>query len=208
MQGSSFVTFNLNVKDLGIVPNKVREERFMTIIKRNCDGDVFSLKDAGIGEEAMAVIARIIMTDRFYKTLVLAGNSIRDRGALAIAEVLKINTTLTSIDLRSNDIGLEGGVAMFKALSQNTNLEFLDLSGMSGINRNHIGLPGAEAIAQTLEANKVLEKLYIRENGFGPEGAKAIAEGFLSIIFFIYLFRSQKEFHFKIFGSWKQFYWI
>ncbi len=47
----------------------------------------------------------------------------------------------------SNDIGVEGGVGLFHSLQENESLRKIDLSGMSGINRNHIAKPGAQAIA-------------------------------------------------------------
>ena len=65
---------------------------------------------------------------------------------------------------------------LFKALETNDTLTFLDLSGMSGINRNHIGAKGAPALAQALRINKVLNRLYLSENGFGAEGIDILKE--------------------------------
>jgi hypothetical protein len=39
-----------------------------------------------------------------------------------------------------------------------------------------IGKPGAEAVSKTLVANKTLQSLSLRENGFGNEGAVIIAQ--------------------------------
>jgi hypothetical protein len=44
------------------------------------------------------------------------------------------------------------------------------MSGMSGINRNHIGSKGAAAVAHAIQHNKVLYQLFLSENGFGAEG--------------------------------------
>lgn len=120
------------------------------------------------------------------------GNTIRNKGAAAIAEMLKKNTTIITLDLKSNDIGVEGGCSLFKVLeTTNRTLTSIDLSGMSGrfrkffnksdnevgVNRNHIGKPGADAVAIALSENNVLKELAVRENGFGTDGAKSIAAG-------------------------------
>lgn len=108
---------------------------------------------------------------------------------------------------RLNYAGLDGGIALFTQLAENPTLKILDLSGMSGkcqidfvvtddilthalrwlyghpfnltigVNRNHIGRAGAEALRESLKVNNTLEQLLLRENGFGIEGACIIAEG-------------------------------
>jgi Ran GTPase-activating protein (RanGAP) involved in mRNA processing and transport len=160
----------LNKKDLGIPSSSTREQRFLTILNRSCSEDVFDLRDTGLGENAAGAILRVLSKDTHYKTLNLAGNTIRDKGCKYISELIGVNKTITALDLRSNDIGVEGGCALFEALQKNETVTTLDLSGMSGINRNHIGKPGAEAVSHMLVANRTLRHLSLRENGFGGEG--------------------------------------
>ncbi|PRP82693.1 hypothetical protein PROFUN_10057 [Planoprotostelium fungivorum] len=169
--------YQAKCKDLGITPNSLRESRFTAILNKNCSGHTFNMKDTGLGELAGTVIADILAPDTFYTQLLLAGNSFRDSGAVAIAQMLKINRTITDLDLRSNDIDLAGGNALFKELADNTTLKSLDLSGMSGVNRNHIGRSGAEMLKEALKKNRTLEQLMLRENGFGSEGAAVVAQG-------------------------------
>eukprot|EP01116_Phalansterium_solitarium_P011603 TRINITY_DN27338_c0_g1_i1.p1 TRINITY_DN27338_c0_g1~~TRINITY_DN27338_c0_g1_i1.p1 ORF type:complete len:632 (+),score=262.65 TRINITY_DN27338_c0_g1_i1:103-1998(+) len=164
-------------EDLMISPSEPREERFMNILNRNCSGHEFDLRDTGIGEKAGQVVARVLASSTEYHTLNLAGNTIRNTGAVAIADLLLKNRHITSVDLRSNDVGAEGGVRLFEALKINNTLTAIDLSGMSGINRNHIGTAGAHAVADATRVNVVLKKIALRENGFGADGAAIIAEG-------------------------------
>ena len=152
----------------------------MTILNRNCSEDNFDLRDTGLGEYAAAAISKVLAKDTHYTTLNLAGNTIRDKGCKFISELIQVNKTITSLDLRSNDIGVEGGCALFEALQKNESVTSLDLSGMSGINRNHIGKPGAEAVSHMLVANRTLRHLSLRENGFGTEGIAIIAQGMKS----------------------------
>eukprot|EP01112_Ceratiomyxa_fruticulosa_P022789 TRINITY_DN8463_c0_g1_i2.p1 TRINITY_DN8463_c0_g1~~TRINITY_DN8463_c0_g1_i2.p1 ORF type:complete len:630 (-),score=129.55 TRINITY_DN8463_c0_g1_i2:117-2006(-) len=171
-------------KDLGITPTSDRENRFFEVIRRNCSGTIFDLRDHGVGEHSGDAIARYLeqKPDK-YGSLFLGGNVIRSRGAHAIAKLLMVNNTLTSLDLRSNDIDSDGGIALFKALTHsNCTLTFLDLSGMSGVNRNHIGIKGAEYIGVMLSQNQVLNRLYLSENGFGVEGVHRICDGLIGNI--------------------------
>lgn len=171
-------SFKLILKDLFIQPTSQREERFMTILNRNCSGDSFDLRDTGIGEKAGKTIARVLQRNNHYTSLHLAGNFVRTSGAEALSELILKNPTITFLDLRSNDIGIKGGTALFKALGEEScALEELDLSGLSGLNRNHIGPSGAETLQQVLPKTKTLRRLALRENGLGPEGATAIAQG-------------------------------
>merc|ERR1712110_1160271 len=61
----------------------------------------------------------------------LAGNSIGDAGAAAIAEALKTNTVVTTLFLGVNRIGDAGAAAIAEALKTNTAVTTLYLSGNS-----------------------------------------------------------------------------
>ncbi len=86
----------------------------MTILNRNCCEDKFDLRDTGIGEHAAVAIAKVLTKDTHYKSLILAGNTVRNEGCSAISEMILKNKTLTELDLRSNDIGPEGNAVEVK----------------------------------------------------------------------------------------------
>src|SRR5690606_5437942 len=83
----------------------------------------------------------------------------------------------TRLDLRSNDIGGKGGEALFENLLENQTLTSLDLSGLSGINRNHIGVRGASMLSKLLSVNRILYDLNLGSNGLGVEGIKLLCKG-------------------------------
>ena len=49
----------------------------------------------------------------------MRSNQIGDKGAVAIADALKINSSVTEIDLHYNQVGDKGAVALIGALKQN-----------------------------------------------------------------------------------------
>lgn len=73
---------------------------------------------------------------------------------------------------------LQGGAALFSALCGSNTITGVDLSGMSGINRNHIGVKGCTALADCLRCNEVLVSLNLDENGIGLEGLGQLVQGF------------------------------
>lgn len=74
--------------------------------------------------------------------LSLSANSIGDRGAATLAEVIKSNTTLTSLDISSNNIDYDGITALAAAIAENTTLRalYLRCSSLSGPFSNSVGL--------------------------------------------------------------------
>ena len=100
----------------------------------------------------------------------MSHNNIRDGGAKAIAEALKVNPVLTSLDLRLNSIRDDGAKAIAEALKVNPVLTILDLQW------NSIGVEGGKAIAEALKVNAVLNNLHLGYNSIGGDGAKAIVE--------------------------------
>lgn len=112
-----------------------------------------------------------------YDVCLFNVHSIGDSGATHIGSMMKMNRALTSIDLRGNDIGLQGITALFEALFEsNRTVTSLDLAGSSG-NRNRIGSKGAQAISETLQQNRVLSRLSLRESGLGIAGIQQLSEG-------------------------------
>lgn len=58
-------------------------------------------------------------------TLNISANNIGDKGAAALAEMLRSNTTLERLDLSSNVIDYDGISALSAALADNTSLKAL-----------------------------------------------------------------------------------
>lgn len=64
-------------------------------------------------------------------SLGLADNLIGNKGAAALAELVRQSDTLESLVLSGNDIGNEGGSMMVAALAQNTSLKALYIAHVS-----------------------------------------------------------------------------
>ena len=107
----------------------------------------------------------------------LSANCIRDAGAEALASAVRLNPNLIAIVLRSNDIGPDGGASLLRAIGQSKSITSVDLSGVRGINRNHIGLKGCRALGEALRNNPCLTSVNIDENGIGPFGMEHLMVG-------------------------------
>jgi Ran GTPase-activating protein (RanGAP) involved in mRNA processing and transport len=170
--------FEGKCRDMGIAVSPAREQRFLAMaVLRGCGGTRLDLSNKELGEHAFAEIAAALRGDEHYLALCVAGNAAKDAGAGSLADMLRANTTLTECDLRSNDIGVRGACELFRALEASPTVTAVDLSGMSGINRNHIGVRGAQAVAAMLQRNQVIWKLCLQENGLGAEGVAALVQG-------------------------------
>ena len=103
------------------------------------------------------------------------GAEVRARGAIALAQQLKVNTMLKVLDLNSTSswhyIGNRGATAIAEALKVNAVLKELLL------NRNRVGDRGATAFAEALKHNAVLASLVLDNNNVKSCGAMAIAAG-------------------------------
>ncbi len=162
-------------QQLQMIPK--REERFLELLHKSCSGLLFSLKEHGLGRESGEAICRVLAHNKNYSILELCGNRLRDDGTKALSQLMTVNDAIVRLDLRSNDIGGKGGEALFKALRQNSTLTSLDLSGLSGINRNHIGIKGAAALSSMLQVNRVLCQINLGSNGMGADGIKLLCTG-------------------------------
>eukprot|EP01012_Entosiphon_sulcatum_P025573 TRINITY_DN30914_c0_g1_i1.p1 TRINITY_DN30914_c0_g1~~TRINITY_DN30914_c0_g1_i1.p1 ORF type:complete len:735 (+),score=211.41 TRINITY_DN30914_c0_g1_i1:67-2271(+) len=154
-----------------------REARFMELISKNCKGLSFSLRENGLGYLSAQCIAQVLAQNQHYAVLDLSGNRLRDAGAECIAQLLEHNDTIVHLAMKSNDIGHVGGEAIARALERNNTLTSLDLSGISGINRNHLGTKGAQALSNCLQVNNVLCILNLGSNGLGKEGMGLLSQG-------------------------------
>ncbi|KPI87734.1 ribonuclease inhibitor-like protein [Leptomonas seymouri] len=161
--------------DQGLPPSWKREVRFMELVSAKCKGNFFCLPENGFGVNSAEALAAILSSNRRYSVLDLSGNRLRDEGARFIAQLIKQNLTLVHIDVASNDIGHVGGVLIARALLENNTVVSLDIGARAGVNGNHIGTPGAEALGAVLRSNEVLARLNVSSNGLGAGGVAFIA---------------------------------
>ena len=102
--------------------------------------------------------------------LVLSKNSITDRGATALAEMLKENRTLRQLDIGGNSIDVGAAIALVEMLKEKKTLQQLS------IRNNFIGDGGATTLAEILKENKTLQQLDIGDTSIGNGGATILAE--------------------------------
>ncbi|EOD30779.1 hypothetical protein EMIHUDRAFT_113049 [Emiliania huxleyi CCMP1516] len=105
-----------------------------------------------LGPASAIVIASLIgfACNAVLTNLNLNVNNIRDEGATAIAEALRVNGVLKTLGLGGNNIGDDDAAAIAEALAVNGVLTNLDLFS------NSIGDEGAKALASALRVNGVL----------------------------------------------------
>lgn len=161
--------------DQDLPPSWQREVRFMELVSAKCKGNFFCLPENGFGVNSAEALAAILSTNHRYSVLDLSGNRLRDEGARFIAQLIKKNRTLVHVDVASNDIGHVGGVFIARALLENNTVVSLDIGARAGVNGNHIGTPGAEALGVVLKSNEVLSRLNVSSNGLGAAGVTFIA---------------------------------
>ena len=81
-----------------------------------------------------------------------------DKGAIALAETLKINSKLDRLFLKHNQISDAGAIALVEALKVNLKLNWLYLE------HNQISDNGAAALADALKVNSKLTYLSLQHN--------------------------------------------
>jgi hypothetical protein len=97
---------------------------------------------------------------------------IQDRGACAIANVLKHNNTLKELHLIACEITDVGATCIGNALEKNRGIVALHLD------HNRIGVNGAACIFAALRTNGVLADLRLRGNRIEDDGAMELASVF------------------------------
>jgi Ran GTPase-activating protein (RanGAP) involved in mRNA processing and transport len=125
-----------------------------------------------IGSNGAVNLANLLLdTNRTIKILNLSLNMIGAEGCVLFGSVLKYNHVLEELNLSRNDIR-EGVVSLAEGLlgSEVTHLRRLDLSW------NSLTDQGAEALANVLQKNSVLESLKLSSNAIGDDGVCALAD--------------------------------
>jgi hypothetical protein len=100
----------------------------------------------------------------------LSHRGVGDKGAISLANCLKVNNYIEFLDLTDNWIGEEGGIAIAESLSINCNLKKISL------HMNRLGLKGGEAIATFLAFNEHIEEIILSNNQFDDRVAQFFAK--------------------------------
>jgi Ran GTPase-activating protein (RanGAP) involved in mRNA processing and transport len=146
-----------------------------------------------IGDGGVAFLCDAMKSNKSLKHLFLQGNRIGERGIMELAHILSLKTcVLQTLDISggeheeiSNDFRDDGAKLLAEALSDNTSLLqlFLDRNKISNegahafskilpksnlvnfsLAYNEIGNDGVKQLSDSIEGNKKLVKLYLREN--------------------------------------------
>lgn len=143
-------------------------------IKSNAkDLTEIDLVDVNLGPKVTCKLLDALHENNVVKTLWLSGNAMGDRGAVALADLLKANCNICQVILGLNEIGATGAVAISEALMEDgAVLDVLCMGGNFGV-----GDLGASAIGRALGKNTSLIELWLRDNGIGIKGAQALADG-------------------------------
>ena len=128
------------------------------------------LSENSITDRGATTLAEMLKENRTLQHMNVSNNSIGVGGVTALAEMLKENRTLQHMNVSSNSIGDGGATALVEMLKENRTLQQLDVSN------NSIGDGGATALAEMLKENRTLQQLYISDNSIGDGGATALAE--------------------------------
>jgi len=135
---------------------------------------ILDINEYAIGEYGVQALSRVL-NSTILTELNIGENNIGNKGAIDLANALKVNKTLKTLYINDNNIcnydGNENfGVAeIAAALKDNTTLTELYIS------RNDIGDEGAIDLAEALKINTTLTTLDISLNNIGYAGANALA---------------------------------
>jgi hypothetical protein len=142
-------------------------------LESNRQNTTLSLAYASISDEGVAETAKFIRDNPFVKYLDLRGNNIQAKGAIALANGIKLNRSLRSLNLKWNSIGRDpsGISALADALKSNLTIGHVDLRN------NRINNVGAKHIAEMLKANTTITHLDLSWNDLGVDGGMALLDG-------------------------------
>lgn len=109
----------------------------------------------------------------FIKYLDLRGNNIQAKGAIALANGIKLNRSLRSLNLKWNAVGRDptGVSALCEALKSNLTIGHVDFRN------NRINNIGAKHVAEMLKANTTISHMDLSWNDLGVDGGIALLDG-------------------------------
>jgi len=131
-------------------------------------GEEISCIDRFLGDDLIGNLSNSLSDDKIKKRLTLRGNCIAEKGASALAQMLRKNITLEQLSLDWNLLGTAGTVQLAKGLEVNVALIQVDLRN------NGISDDGAVALAECLMNNSSVEGLDLRWNQINDRGAEAL----------------------------------
>eukprot|EP00929_Paragymnodinium_shiwhaense_P045436 TRINITY_DN23214_c0_g1_i1.p1 TRINITY_DN23214_c0_g1~~TRINITY_DN23214_c0_g1_i1.p1 ORF type:complete len:422 (+),score=109.80 TRINITY_DN23214_c0_g1_i1:88-1353(+) len=139
----------------------------------NRESSTLSLAYASISDEGVAEVSKFVRDNPFVKYLDLRGNNLQAKGAMALANGVKLNRSLKSLNLKWNAIGRDpsGIQALCNALASNLNISHVDLRN------NRVNNVGAKYIGQMLTANTTITHIDLSWNDLGVDGGIALLDG-------------------------------
>jgi len=141
------------------------------LMKALHDNDVLNgvlLGANGMGDRGAKAVADLVRNNKNVETVFLGCNMIREEGIEALTSVLHGNMHVRSLWVKRNPLELAGAKSMAEMLRNNTHLRTLDLV------QTRIDEAGAKVVIDALvEGNKTLQRLYLGGLGltsnFAPE---------------------------------------
>jgi hypothetical protein len=134
------------------------------------EADHVNLNHHGMGVKGALAVAECLKVNDKILSINLGDNWLGDQGSAALADVLAVNRSLTSLALTSNRIGLPGARALAAKLRGNTSLAELNLRG------NQLDDRSAVQLAASVSTSTSLTRLDVSYNHFGEEAGRAFGE--------------------------------
>ncbi|CAF0828546.1 unnamed protein product [Adineta ricciae] len=141
--------FNIVDRDIPLIIQQAINTRKCTFL---------DLSHNNITADGAKLVADVLKTNQFLKTLRFWQNYILDAGASSIAQALHYNKTLTVLCLASN--GLTNVSAMDIACMLNVNKSLIRLY----LDHNEIGDQGMISLMSALQSNQTLQKIFLHSN--------------------------------------------
>ena len=166
------ITWQLRTLRLGA--NNLRDDGCVALLPLLSSDRVslqhLSIRTNGIGDKAIAQLARELNDNRIMLSLDIADNRGEQAAGTAIGTMLSENVTLTYLDCSSNMMRGRGAQYLAEGLGQNEGLIEIDLSWNGFGDQAPCG-----ALAATLEKCQCLKKLNVAHNRINFRGATALA---------------------------------
>lgn len=145
----------------------------MNHLESNKESQTLSLAYASVGDDGIGEVARFLRDNAFVKYLDIRGNNIQAKGAVVLANGLKLNRSLRSLNLKWNSVGKDstGVQALSDILKSNMTISHVDLRN------NRINNVGAKYLGEMLMANTTITHLDISWNDLGVDGGLALLDG-------------------------------
>eukprot|EP00796_Vickermania_ingenoplastis_P004721 gene4721-3412_t len=140
----------------------------------HCELVELSFHNNKIEGDAAGALAAAMSKNGTLKHLHLGYNTLRDTGAIALAQQLPNVRHLATLDLTANRIGKEGGAALAKALCDSR-------CGLQRLNLRHnlLDSEGIEAFESVVRVNQSLIQLFLGFMSPTPDAAEKVLDALL-----------------------------